>query len=92
MDPLVSIIIHNRNDVQALASRSIIWSACAVSRPGAEPLQGDTLCLRQSRAVFRFGGLHRSDSDRSYYEADHLDNLHGELPVKFTVSLYFKRR
>ena len=34
---------------------------------GAEPLQGDMLWLRQSRAGFRFGGLHRSDSDRSYY-------------------------
>ena len=32
MDPLVSIIIHARNDVQHCASRSIIWSACAVSR------------------------------------------------------------
>ena len=38
---------------------------------GAEPLQSDTLCLRQSRAGFRFGGLHRSDSDRSHYETDH---------------------
>ena len=37
---------------------------------GAEPLQGDTLCLWQSRAGFRFRGVHRSDSDRSHYEND----------------------